>query len=93
MHAYRTNATQERDRETAADAREIAAVDLDARARRRRAAFVVGIGATGLVAAFGLATAVHQATRPPELHCHNVSIAYEDRPELPPETHLQCAWR
>jgi hypothetical protein len=40
-NAYRSNATETRDSEAAAEARESAAVVLDARARRRRAALVV----------------------------------------------------
>ena len=91
--AYRTNATEMRDEDAAAEAREIAAVDRDARGRRRRAAFFIGGAAAGLVVMTGLGTAVQQACRPRVLHCHSVTVVYENRPELPPETHPRCAWR
>jgi hypothetical protein len=89
---YRTSARDRRD-ERERDIQEIEAVARADRARRRRAAVIVVATLVASWASVFLLLALGSGRHVPTMHCHNVSLTYENAPQVPPQTWTACEER
>ena len=89
---YRTNASEESDKDARADAEEIEAV---ARAGRIQRARVAATLATLVLATLAGISAVALGRHSPRLHCHRVVLNWETNgaPFRPADSFTSCDWQ